>query len=595
MNTIIKKKGRTALALLVSITMVFATVSYPVSVAKAVDEPLVMPVVTELGDKMEPSNDGPQHYNLPEGYNFVYIKQAHDSNVLWTADNFESIWGTTIDIGTEDEPGADRASFMEFLGDELNPASDLADPIIDYIHGFDEFDFDGYSYEFTLDETDGHISFVYDGDKVSHFYAGMYEVPEESNDTVSLVFTKVLEGMDLEADMFEFTLSEASDTWVAGTVLQTIGNTDSANDNVVFNDLVFDEEGTFRFIIKELNIDPIDGVTYDEHIVKLTVTVEEVEEGVLEAVAVFDGDMVFTNTYEEEEEFGQISVTKEVEVTDGSETPVNGTFYAGLFTKVGENFKLVKVGKGDEKVAAIAELEIINSDPATDTTTFTDLPLDQMYYIFETDEDGVIIETDEDGNILPLRASGWYALEYDGNEIMLTPQNKTGDATITNFFSSEEEGLLGSIKVVKTVTVNKKPFASNLTFFVGLFEDEELTTLIDKKELAMNGKTNTSVTFDELDAGLYYIAETDKDGKPLTGTTEDLGFEIQINGEDTNKVAVELIEDEMLVNLVNNFKKEEFPLTGDNSNMNLWLFLAMLGVAGAIAPFAFRKKEEAND
>jgi pilin isopeptide linkage protein len=592
MNTNLLKKGRSAVAILLSVALVLTTATFPVSIAKAVDEPQVMPIVTELGEKMEPSSKLEQHYNLPEGHNFVYIKQGHDTNVLWTVDDFESIWGPTIDIGTADVPGPDREAFMEFLGDQLNPSSDLSDPSIEYIHGFGEFVFNEdepgeFTYEFTLDETDDHISFLYLGDKVSHFYTGMYKIP---TDTVSLIFTKELVGMDLEADMFDFTLSEASETWVEGTVLQTISNTDSLNNNVVFNDLVFDEEGVFHFIIKELSADPMDDVTYDDHIVKLTVTVEEIDEGVFDAVAVFDGDMVFTNTYEEEE-LGQISVTKEVEVTDDSETLVNGTFYAGLFTMVEDEYVLVQIGDED----AIAELKVENSAPVTDDTTFTNLELDKMYYIFETDEDGVIIETDPDGNILPLRTSGWYALEYDGNEVALDPQNMTGEATITNYFSSDEGGLTGSIKVVKTVTVNKKPFASNLTFHVGLFEDEELTMLIETKDLVMNGKTETSVSFDELEAGLYYIAETDKDGKPLTGTAKELGFEIQINGEETNNVAVELIEDEMLVNLVNNFKKEEFPLTGDNSNMNFWLFLAMLGVAGAIAPFAFGKKEVTND
>ena len=74
---------------------------------------------------------------------------------------------------------------------------------------------------------------------------------------------------------------------------------------------------------------------------------------------------------------------------------------------------------------------------------------------------------------------------------------------------------------------------------------------------------------------------------PGTGVTVLEGEEI---------AAAEMTGDgETLVKLVNKYKDEEFPLTGDATNMNLWLFLAVLGVAGAIAPFALRKREEIND
>jgi pilin isopeptide linkage protein len=962
MNNNLLKKGRSAIAIVLSLALVLTTATFPVSIAKADGPDPVMPVVTELGDKIQPAdNDQVQHYDLPVGYNFVYVKQGNGANVLWTVDNFESIWGTSIDIGSAESHGTEWDLFYNFLGSQLNPNSDLKGPTIEYRHGFDNFPFKvgesgQYSYEFTKDAVDGHISFIFMGGKVSHFYAGKYVVP---NANVPLVFTKDLVGMDLDANMFDFTLSTASDTWVPGTVLQTVSNTDSENNNVVFQDLTFNQEGTFRYIIKELNTDPINGVVYDNHIIKLTVTVDEITTGVFNAVAVFDGDKVFTNTYEEEEygklvitkkvlknneplavtgtftfglfsdsegkfpvenqiksvildnqsqgtveftdltqgtayyvfeldsdnnpiknmvsgfvtdgtyiidgqgqsfqpsermlngeitvknnlivgtsvqfngtknltgrylpvddnfffevlegdtlvskgttgtfqgsmsssapfqfdpidytledvgthtytvkelndglggidydsneytvtvevavnaqgeltadvyyprelselvfnntyepksvtwtpdvtkeltginiadgmfEFtisqviktesrvalytetvfnkgklipfagivytepgtynyeitetngnvpgftydanvikvtvvvtddgkgnlvaeanytggqvfnntyegpGSITVTKAVDVTKAL-NPVNGTFYAGLFTKVEDQFVLVKFG--DEK--AIAKLVVVNSAPATDSTTFVGLDLNETYYVFETDVDGLIIATDGidngSGNVLPLTTNGWYALAYAGNEIALTPQNLTGAATITNYFSDFEAPFDPSIKVIKTVTVNNQPTASNLTFYAGLFEDKELTKLVAFKPLPMKGMATAEASFAFYQDGVtplkvgttYYVAETNDQGKPLAGTAKELGFEITINGVTNNNSTIVLIEEEATVNIVNNFKKEEFPLTGDNSNMNLWLFLAMLGVAGAIAPFAFRKKEEAND
>jgi len=229
---------------------------------------------------------------------------------------------------------------------------------------------------------------------------------------------------------------------------------------------------------------------------------------------------------------------------------------------------------------------------------FDKLEIGKTYYVFETDPTGVKIATETDGTIkkpVPAYAEEyfkpeWLKVNYRDNVIEVTA--KTQQATIINYFDPNGEGLTGSIEVTKKVTVNNQPATSTQQFHVGLFTDEALQTLIEEKVLVMG----TVTSFDNLDADVtYYVAETDGKGNALTKeAAKALGFEISINDKDVNSVTINLTGEDA-VTIVNNFKKEEFPQTGDDSNMSLWLFLAMLGVAGAIAPFAFRKKEVSND
>jgi len=295
-------------------------------------------------------------------------------------------------------------------------------------------------------------------------------------------------------------------------------------------------------------------------------------------------DVTVTNEYST----GSIKVTKNVVVlTDDPEITVNYTFYAALF----EDQEGTMVRVSDVK-------ELIVVDSASATVEFDDLVVDKTYYVYETDSEGNIIQTEADGTIVTPIIPDWTKISYENAVVTLTPSILDGETVITNVFDPEDLPLYGSITVNKQVTVNGKPFASNRTFYVALFADKELTDMVSEvKPLKMNGNSSTTTEFltdidgNPLEAGTtYYIAETDKDGVPLTGTFEELGFEIDIDNSE-----VVIIEEGTTVNIINKFKSEEFPLTGDNFNVNLWLFLAMLGVAGAIAPIAFRKKEDAND
>jgi len=295
-------------------------------------------------------------------------------------------------------------------------------------------------------------------------------------------------------------------------------------------------------------------------------------------------DVTVTNEYST----GSILVTKDVVIlSDDPTLTVNYKFYAALFEE--EDDTMIRVSD-------VKELEVIDS--ASTSVQFDNLMVDKTYYVFETDSLGNIIQTEADGTIVTPIIPDWTTISYENAVVTLTPNMLEGEAAITNVFEPEDLPLYGSILVNKTVTVNDKPFASNRTFYVALFADKELTDMVSEvKPLKMNGNASTTTEFltdiygNPLEAGTtYYIAETDKDGVPLTGSYEVLGFDIDIDN-----ATIVITEEGTAVNIINKFKKEEFPLTGDNSENGLWLFLTMFGIAGVLAPFAFRKKEDAND
>jgi hypothetical protein len=581
MNTNIKKKGRMAMAWLIIVAMVIATMSTPFALAKPADPVDPDEYLTDVIFSDYVGNIGEDEIEsttVPATADFIFIKQKseeHDASYLWTP----------MEI-TNDDLKHDILLYLKQNDDSLKGYSD------EYWENFDNFiwgyDDEDAMYQFSLEEIDGmdYIVITWTPGTISHIDFGSYEFPEYSVEVTKAV-TLNGEATTLLDTTFYFALFDDED--------QMIGEKQEVEveDGVALNKAKFtvdDPEETYYIYEVDAEGKILLSGTDVEGYYLASIT----NQG--SSVTQYPATITVTNNLID---MGQISVTKEVELTGDILTPVNGTFYAGLFTM--ENDEYVLVMLGDEK--AIAALKVEDSEPVTDTETFVGLDLNETYYVFETDEDGVIIDVDEDGYIEPKSTTGWYALAYDENEITLDPENLTGAATITNYFADFEAPFDPSVKVIKTVTVNNKPTASNLTFYAGLFEDKELTKLIAFKPLEMKGTPTAEAAFafygdgvTPLKAGTtYYVAETNAQGVPLAGTAKELGFEITINSVSGNNAAVELIEEEAIVNIVNNFTKEEFPLTGDNSNMNLWLFLAMLGVAGAIAPFAFRKKEVAND
>lgn len=119
---------------------------------------------------------------------------------------------------------------------------------------------------------------------------------------VVLQGAKVLQGRELAADEFSFELTDEQ-----GSVLQTVRN--AADGSVTFGALEFDAPGVYTYQVREvLPADDDaktagiqkDGVTYDETVRTVTVTVTDDGQGSLGAVVeTADGALTFTNVYVE--------------------------------------------------------------------------------------------------------------------------------------------------------------------------------------------------------------------------------------------------------------------------------------------------------
>ena len=113
---------------------------------------------------------------------------------------------------------------------------------------------------------------------------------ESANVTIEAV--KKLEGGTLKEGQFTFQLKDKDGKVVA----ETKNKKDGA---IRFENLTFDSEGTYEYTISEVN-DKQTGVTYDEHVYKITVTVTDDESGVLSAKVSGD-EATFTNHYKSTE------------------------------------------------------------------------------------------------------------------------------------------------------------------------------------------------------------------------------------------------------------------------------------------------------
>ena len=123
--------------------------------------------------------------------------------------------------------------------------------------------------------------------------------------SVSIGASKVLDGRELKDGEFTFQLTGADEsTPMPEDAKDSVATaTNAANGSIGFGTIVYDQAGTYKYTVSEVN-DKQDGVTYDDTTYEVTVTVtDNTAEGRLEATVDY-GDataLVFTNTYKKAE------------------------------------------------------------------------------------------------------------------------------------------------------------------------------------------------------------------------------------------------------------------------------------------------------
>ena len=109
----------------------------------------------------------------------------------------------------------------------------------------------------------------------------------------SLAVSKSLTGRNLQADEFEFVLTDEN-----GAEVERVKNT--ADGQVRFSEIEYAAAGVYNYTIKEVQGGTtVNNVTYDGLVVTATVTVTDNQQGQLVASVSYSGDTEFNNVYQE--------------------------------------------------------------------------------------------------------------------------------------------------------------------------------------------------------------------------------------------------------------------------------------------------------
>ena len=129
--------------------------------------------------------------------------------------------------------------------------------------------------------------------------------------SVVLQANKVLTGRTLQAGEFSFVLKDENDQ-----PIETVRNGGTGAIN--FSEISYDQAGTYSYTISEVKGNET-GLTYDDHVIKVTVEVKD-EGGNLIAATAYEGNQTFTNSYQPVKHNTPPKPTH----TDGSTLPKTG-------------------------------------------------------------------------------------------------------------------------------------------------------------------------------------------------------------------------------------------------------------------------------
>ncbi|WP_369674817.1 Spy0128 family protein [Enterococcus faecium] len=414
--------------------------------------------------------DGEFTFHLVDEAGSVILTQTNDGNGQ-----------VTFDAITYNEPGEYHYTIREKAGN---------DPTITYTDK-------ELKVTVTVTEEDSQLiaKAVYEGNQV---FENDY-TPKAGS--VVLSAEKVLIGRDLKAEEFDFELVNE-----AGNVLQTKAN--DATGKIYFDALPYDKAGEYRYTIREKA--GTDGtITYDAKELAVVVTVTD-EDGQLAAVAEYEGNQVFENSYQPKA--GSIVLSAEKVLT-------GRTLQANEF-----DFELV-----DEDGTVLQT----KANDATGKIYFDALPYEETgeyhYTIrekagtdgtitYDTKELAVVVTvTDEDGQLTAVA-------EYEGNQVFendYTPKAGgvvlnvekvlTGRTLAANEFAFELVGEAGNVLQTKTNDVNGQIYFDELTYG----EVGEYRYTIREKAGA-----DSTITYDTKEIGVV-VKVTDEDGQLVAKATYD--------------------------------------------------------------------------
>ena len=218
-----------------------------------------------------------------------------------------------------------------------------------------------------------------------------------------------------------------------------------------------------------------------------------------------------------------VEVTKSLKETDGNLMAIDQIFYVALYSDEA----------CEQRVSEVKEIVFKNN--SVSSVKFTDLEVNQKYYVAECDAEGKAQTKGAlaDGTVYQARFN-------DGNSVTVTEPNGTQTVYFDNVFVKKPDGFYveGNLTITKKlVGADGNAKKGNETFYAGIFADENHTTLSDKVAqnivpLKLNDTSEVSsvikVGLEDNETTTLYIAETDVNGKPVAGTS-DFAYKVSVS------------------------------------------------------------------
>ena len=218
-----------------------------------------------------------------------------------------------------------------------------------------------------------------------------------------------------------------------------------------------------------------------------------------------------------------VEVTKSLKETDGNLMAIDQIFYVALYSDEA----------CEQRVSEVKEIVFKNN--SVSSVKFTDLEVNQKYYVAECDAEGKAQTKGAlaDGTVYQARLN-------DGNSVTVTEPNGTQTVYFDNVFVKKPDGFYveGNLTITKKlVGADGNAKKGNETFYAGIFADENHTTLSDKVSqnivpLKLNDTSEVSsvikVGLEDNKTTTLYIAETDVNGKPVAGTS-DFAYKVSVS------------------------------------------------------------------
>ena len=235
-----------------------------------------------------------------------------------------------------------------------------------------------------------------------------------------------------------------------------------------------------------------------------------------------DGNLLIEDSLLEKAK-ASVEVTKSLKETDGNLMAIDQIFYVALYSDEA----------CEQRVSEVKEIVFKNN--SVSSVKFTDLEVNQKYYVAECDAEGKAQTKGAlaDGTVYQARFN-------DGNSVTVTEPNGTQTVYFDNVFVKKPDGFYveGNLTITKKlIGADGNAKKGNETFYAGIFADENHTTLSDKVSqnivpLKLNDTSEVSsvikVGLEDNETTTLYIAETDVNGKPVAGTS-DFAYKVSVS------------------------------------------------------------------